>query len=281
MALNNPRSIFGIHQVSPYSRETGEFYGTIKVLSGSSLSLSGEQVKLEGGSNKFTWATEAGKISAEMSLKFKEYPAFVFELFFGKAPTEVGSSASGEVVGYADKVGAISSVISAVGIIPTTGSEKLKFGHYIVKAKDADEIELYHSSDIDGGEYLNDKLKVATITIAAGSNDVTEYGLRFTAGAGSLTAGDTAEFTVLPPYESKLEVVVGGAADVTPEFGAIIMAEKRADKSLVAVDAFRCKATGMPLGFETKAFSESEVKAELMYDAAKGGVFKFMAIKES
>lgn len=281
MALTNPRAIFGIHQISPYSRETGEFYGTLKVLSSSSLSLSGEQVKLEGGSNKFTWATEAGKISAEMSLNFKEYPAFVFELFFGKSPTEVGASASGEVVGFANKKGSLKSVVTGVSIIPTTGSEKLKFGHYVLKAVAADEIEIFHSNDIDGGEYMDDKLKVASVTIEAGTNDVAEYGLRLTAVAGSLTVGDTAELTVLPPYESKLEVVVGGIADTTPEFGCIIMAEKRADKSLVAVDAFRCKATGMPLGFESKAFSESEVTAELMYDAEKGGVFKFMALKQS
>ena len=71
MALSNPRIVFGVHSVSPYSRTTGEFYGILKVLGGSSLSLSGELLKLNGGSRKYPWAVEDGLITAEMTLKVK------------------------------------------------------------------------------------------------------------------------------------------------------------------------------------------------------------------
>lgn len=281
MALSNPRAIFGIHQVSPYKLDgSGEFYGTLKVLASSSLSLSGEQVKLNAGSNKFPWASEAGAIESTMSLSFSEYPAFVFELFFGKAPTVSGASAGGEVAGYGDKKGSsVSPVVTGVSVIPTTGAEKLKFGSYLLKATAADELALYHSTDVDGGEYIDDSLKVATIEVTGSQVDLAEYGLRFAISAGTLVVGDTAEFSVFPPYSSKLEVVVGAPSDLTPEFGALIMAEKRGDGSLVAVDAFRCKASGMPIGLEAKAFSTSEVSADLLYSAERGGVFKFVALK--
>lgn len=287
MSLSAPRHLFGVHQFSPYSLETGEFFGTIKCLSGSSLSLSGEQVKLTGGSNKYTWAVETGLVTAEMSLKFKEYPAFVFELFMGKAPT-TSTISSGQVADFANKKGSSiksgSAGVSSVDVIPTTGAANLKFGKYVLKAVDSNTLGLYHSTDInhDVGvdvEYSNDALKVAEFDVASGSNDLAAFGLRFMGvGSAAFVAGDTAEFNVYPAGE-KMEVVIGGAADVTPEFGCIVMAEKRSDKSLVALEVFRAKASGLPLGLESKAFSESEVKIDCLYDPVKNGVFKFLSLK--
>lgn len=286
MSLSAPRHLFGVHQFSPYSLETGEFFGTIKCLTGSSLSLSGEQVKLNAGSNRYAWSVETGLITAEMSLKFSEYPAFIFELFLGKAPTT--STSVGEVAGFANKKGASiksgSAGVSSVDVIPTTGAANLKFGKYVLKAVDANTLAVYHSTDInhDVGtdvEYMNDALKVAELDIGSGANDLAAFGLRLMGvGTAAFVAGDTAEFHVYPAGE-KMEVVIGGAADVTPEFGCIVMAEKRSDKSLVALEVFRAKASGLPLGLESKAFSESEVKIDCLFDPAKNGVFKFLSLK--
>lgn len=291
MSLRTPRSIFGIHQVSPYNIETGEFYGTLKVLASSSLSLSGEQIKLSGGSNKFDWATESGKITAEMSLKFKEYPAFVFELFFGKKATEtLIENAEGEVGGFTNKAGGsikdAANGVASVGVIPTSGAADLKFGLYVLKAVDASTLKVYHSTDIDHNrgatvEYDTDMLDVATIDLST-ETDIESLGLRFVkVGTPAFDAGDTAEFYVYPPYNEKLEVVVGSPSDVTPEFGAFVVAEKRSDKGLIALDVFRCKATGLPIGMEAKAFSEAEAKVSCLFDPAKNGVFKFMSLKPS
>jgi len=292
MALSAIRPIFGIHQFSPYNRTTGEFYGTIKCLKSSSISLSGDLVKLEAGSSRFQWASESGKISAEMSLKFSEYPAFVFQLFLGKSPTEVTTpSTTGEVNNFANVNGStikdVSNGVSGVSVTPSTGAAMLKYGKYIVKATGSNTLDIYVSTDINfdrgtSSDYTNDLLKVESVTISGATNDSTTTGLRFTkVGTPAFTTGDTATFDVLPPYSKKLEVVIGNSSDVSPEFGAIVMGQKRGDLSLTAVDVFRAKASGMPIGFDEKAFSESEAKCDLLYDSAKGGVFKFMSINVS
>ena len=87
MSLSEPRAIFGVHSVSPYDRDTGEFKGILKVLGSSTVTLAGELIKLNGGSNKYAWAVEQGLISAETTLKTREYPNFLYELFLGKIPT--------------------------------------------------------------------------------------------------------------------------------------------------------------------------------------------------
>ena len=83
MGLSEPRVFFGVHSIAPYSRTTGEFFGIAKVLATSTLSFTGELIKLNGGSNKWPFAIEDGLLSAEISLGLKEYPNFVFELFLG------------------------------------------------------------------------------------------------------------------------------------------------------------------------------------------------------
>ena len=292
MGLSNPRSIFGIHEISPYRRDTGKFYGKLRVLSGSSISFTGEQIKLNGGSNKYPWSVESGLITSEMTLKFKEYPGFVFELFFGKAATEVLTpSATGEINDYANVKGvSIKDAVnglSSITIIPSTGSGNLKFGRYVLVATDSDTVDIYVSSDLnfDRGtseDYTDDLLKVDTVDISAATNDVVSLGLRFNkTGTPAFVVGDTATFDVLPPYSSKMSVVVGAPTDTTPEFGALIAAEKRADLSIVYMDVFRAKATGMPIGLEAKTFSESEVKVDCLYDSAKSGVFKFLSVNPS
>lgn len=290
MGLSQPRSTFGVHSVSPYRRSDKTFYGIIKVLDSSSISLSAEQVDLFGGSNKYPWASEDGQITSEMTLNVSQMDDFMFELFLGKAPTKNTAEASGNVSAAVNVKG--TSVIAATGIlapvvIPTTGAANLKFGKYVLKAKDADELEVYASSDIDfargtDGDYTSDDLLIGTVSIATTANaDLAAYGLRFTGGASvtAFTPGDTAEFEVRPINSGSSEVIVGAAADVFPEFGAIVMAQARSNGELFEIDAFRCKASGMPISFETFAWNKPEVKAKLLYDAAKNGVFKMRHLK--
>jgi hypothetical protein len=293
MALSNPRAIFGVHQTTFYNRTTGLPYGTIKAQKSSSLSLSGELVKLTGGSNKYPWAVEDGLITAELSLKVSEYPAFMFELMLGKAPTETSSDTAGSVANFVDKNGAsikdASNGISAISVIPTTGAANLKFGHYVIKAVSSTTVDIYMSTDIQHARgtdvsYQNDLLKVTAspITIAAGTNDAADLGLRLTGvGTPAFTTGDTAEFQVIPPHSGAMEVSLGGASDISPEFGAIVYAQKRSDGSMTCVDLYRCRGIGLPLGFEQGAFSESEIKAEALYDSEKDAICKFWNVKAS
>ncbi len=286
MGLSNPRSTYGIHSASPYNRSTGLFYGTMKVLDSSSLSLTAEQNDLTGGSNKYPWASEDGAISAEMSLKVGQMEDFMFELFLGKAPTAQSAETSGNVSTLTNKNG--TSVVAATGIasvsaITTTGPANLKFGKYVVKAMSATTVKVYHSTDIDHArgtdvEYADDQLSVTasalTITTGADTN-IAALGVKLVGGAGTIgmTTGDTATFEVRPINTKSMGVRIGAAADVFPEFGCIIMAQQRSTGEMFEVDAFRCKASGMPIGFEAFAWNKPEVKAKLLYDSVKNGVF--------
>ncbi len=295
MALTAPRVIFGVHSVTPYSRVDGTFYGILKVLGGSMISLTGELSKLRGGSNKYPWAVEDGAVSAEMSLKVKEYPDFLFELFLGVAPTAGTTEASGNVSTLTNKKGSTvmhaTTGIASVIVIPSTGAANLKFGKYVVKAVSATTVDVYHSSDADisrgtDGSYTTDTLKVAaaqTITTGAATTDIAAYGLRFTGGSGTIamTTGDTATFEVRPINDKSMSVTIGGQADEYPEFGAIVMAQKRGNGEMLEVDCFRCKGIGLPISLQESAFSEAEIKMEAFYDSTLDGVFKIRHVTPS
>lgn len=295
MAKSDPRAVFGVHGFTAYSRTDGTFYGSVDVLGGSSLALSGELIKLNGGSFKFPVAVEDGLISAEMTIKPKEYPDFLFELFLGKAPTAAGADADGSVDGFANKLGTsvfeATTGIATVAAIPTSGPADLKFTKYVVKAVSATTVDVYAASSVDFSHgvdvvYENDALKITAspLTITSGGDtDLTDYGLRFTGGSGTiaLTTGDTAVFEVLPPSSKSMSVVIGSNTDVFPEFGAIVVAKKRGNGEMFEIDVFRCKGVGLPLNMEENAFSEAEVKCEAFYDAAKGGIMKIRDVVPS
>lgn len=293
MALSEPRVFFGVHSVAPYSRTTGEFFGIAKVLATSTLSFTGELVKLNGGSNKWPWAIEDGLLSAEISLGLKEYPNFVFELFLGKAPTTNAAEAAGSTSGLANVKG--TSMVSVAGIASVgvkSGSEAdVKFGKYIVKALSSTTVDVFMSSDLDFARgtdkvYENDALKITAspLTIVAATPvTIPDFGLELTgdAGAIALVTGDTAEFFVRPINTESTDVTIGATTDFRPEFGMIAMGAKRADDSMVEFDLFRCKGIGLPIGLEENAFSEAEVTVEAFYDAVKNAVFKMRHVVAS
>jgi hypothetical protein len=295
MSLSAPRSFFGVHSFTPYSRTTGLFYGTLKVLKGSSLSLSSEMTELSGGTSKYPWAIEEGLIKAEMSLKFAQYEDFLFELFLGKAPTALSAETSGNCSTLTNKYGT-SVMHASTGIATATvkSAEKtdLKFGKYVVKAVSATTVDVYFSSDLDigrgtNGSMQNDALKITasplTVT-AATAVEIPDFGIELTGGSGiiGMTTGDTATFSVRPVNTGGMTVDIGGQADQSfAEFGAIVMAAKRSNGEMFEMDAVRCKAAGMPLNFEQNAFSEAEVKINCLYDQELDKVFSLRHVKAS
>jgi hypothetical protein len=285
MSLSAPRSSFGIHSVSPYNRSTGEFFGELRVLENSSLSLAGETIDLLGGSNKFPWEAADGAITAEMSLAFSEYPDFVFELFLGNAPTSNAAEATGSISGFANVKGSsIKDASNGIDAIEVTSGDSadLKFGKYIIKALSSDRFDVFLSSDIDigrgtDGEMLTDTLKIAS-NLDISSADVVDatFGITFSkVGTPNFTTGDTAEFFVRPVNTKSMDVTIGSTANQSfPNFGAIIYSQKKGDGEMFEVDAFNCKAVGMPLNFARNTFSAAEVTVKMLYDSAKDGVFK-------
>jgi len=293
MALSDPRVFFGIHSFTPYNRSTGLFYGEVRVLKGSSLALSGELIDLMGGSSKYPWASEDGAITSEISLKVSQFEDFMFELFLGAAPTSNSAETLGNVSTIVDKFGTttVDAVTGIASVTALAASEAdLKFGKYVVKVISSTTVDVFFSSDADigrgtDGSFQNDALKITSsaLTITTGGNtNIPNFGLKLTGGSGviAMTVGHTATFEVRPINSGSMTVTVGGVANqIFPEFGSIIMAQKRGNQELTEIDAFRCKAVGMPLGFEQSAFAETEVKIKALYDSALDGVFKFRHVK--
>lgn len=291
MALSKPRTIFGVHSVTPYSRATRLPYGEAQVLQGSTFSLEGGLIELKGGSNRFTWQVEDGDIDATLAFTVSEYPNWLFELFGGKAPTVGSAEASGNVSAITDFKG--TSVVAATGIasvgaIPSTGAPNLKMGKYVVKATGADSFKVYCLSDIDfgrgtDGSFIDDSLEIFSQTGATtGSTyDITAFGLRITMGASvtAMNADDTATFEVRPVNTFNRIVKIGGIADSFPEFGCVIYAQKSGSGALFEIDAFKMKAIGLSLGAERKAFGQSEYSAKASYDQERDGICEIREVE--
>lgn len=293
MARTAPRSIFGVHGVTPYNRTTGLPYGELRVAKGSSLSMSGEQVDLTGGSSKFPWASEEGAISAEMTLNVGELPNFMFTLFLGTAPTDnAAEPTTGNISTMVDKNG--TTVMDATNGIASVfllagSAANLKFGKYVVKALTASTFNLYLLSGIDAGRgtdisFLTDDMCVASaVAFTASVASVPALGLSWAQiGTPAFTVGDTAEFAVRPTNSLSTTVRIGGVTGQSfPEFGALVYAQKRGNQEMLELDIFRCKGAGMPLPFEMGAFAGFEVKVKCLYDETKDGLFDMRHVSPS
>lgn len=291
MALSKPRTIFGVHSVTPYSRTSRIPYGEAQVVQGSTFALEGSLIELKGGSNRFTWQIEDGDIDATLSFTVSEYPNWLFELFGGKAPTVGSAEPSGAVSAITDFKG--TSVVAATGIasvaaIPSTGAADLKMGRYVVEATAADAFKVYCLSDVDfgrgsDGSFVDDSLAIFSQTGATSGStyDITAFGLRITMGASAtaMTVGDTATFEVRPVNTFNRSVKIGGIADAFPEFGCVIYAQKSGSGALFEIDAFKMKAIGMSLGAERKAFGQSEYSAKASYDQEKNGLCEIREVE--
>lgn len=285
MALSRVRQIFGIHEVTPYKTATRLPYGTLKVLGGATFTLSGELIKLEGGSYNYAWAVEDGRQTAELTFTAREYPPFMYELFLGKAPTEASASSSGSVTTITNVSGSSVAANTGIGSVSvTSGSDsELKFTKYVIKATDSDTVTMYAYSDQDftrgtDKSFESDDLEIlsADLTITqSAATAVSGFGLDLNGGSGNtiaMTSGETASIEVLPPTTRNHTVKIGNPVDRTPEFGCYLVAETASNGRMYAIDCFRCRAIGMPISLNEKAFSEAEIKAEVFYDSSEEGI---------
>ncbi|MGY5854059.1 MAG: hypothetical protein RTU92_10865 [Candidatus Thorarchaeota archaeon] len=295
MALSQPRELYGIHNVTFYDRSNGLPYGILRVLGSSSLNITGETVSLNGGSSPYAWDTQGGAITPEMSLNFKEYPNFLFQVLFGATVTEAAApDTDGDVTTLTNVLGTSaqddSTGIASVGL-ETDEEAELKFGKYIVKVVTTTAVDVYGLTNVDFSrgtdeDFEDDTLKLTATPIiipdsSGGTVSLPDFGVEFTAGSSSvaMTIGDTAEFTIKPPYTNDTDILVGSPDSCIPEFGAFLAAQRKGDGTMWTIDCFRVTALGFPLGLEEKAFAESEITANLSYDAAAGGIFRLRRVK--
>lgn len=292
MSLSDPRILYGVHSVSPYSRTDGLPYGILKVIGSANLALSSDLEQLFAGSNKYAWAAENKTVSTEFTAKVKAYPGFLFSLFLGAAVTDAGVDAAGTTSTLANKKGA--SMLAATGLasvsVLTASKANLKFGKYVIKATAATDFKVYLVSDIDisrgaAASYVDDSLEVATVTGVAttANSDVAGLGLRFTGGASTtaFVVGDTATFEVLPPSTKSSAIVVGKSTDTFPAFGALLLSQKRATGEMFEIDAHNCVGGGLPISLEENAFSQPELKMTCLYDSVLDRVFTIRHILPS
>lgn len=290
--LTAPRSIFGIHSVTPYNLTTGLFYGMLRVLKGSTFTLNGDVVELRGGSNRFPWSVEDGNISAELQLNCAEYPNFLFELFLGKAPTAVAAEASGNCSTLTNKNGT-SAMSATVGIATATvkaaAKADLKFGKYVVVVTAAAAVDVYCSSNIDfqrgtDKDYETDLLKITPTPLAITTGAATEiagYGVELTGGSGTIgmTVGDTATFEVRPITTGvNMTGVFGGLTDVFPSFGALLYSAQKGNGEMFEIDVYQVKAIGLALGAQEKQYSEYTVSGKASYYGPKAGLFSLRSV---
>lgn len=284
MALQDPRIIYGVHSISPYSRLDGTPYGILKVIGSAALALNADLEQLYAGSNKYAWAAESKTVSTELTAKVKAYPGFLFQLFLGAAVTDAAADTAGTVSTLTNKKGA--SMLATTGLasvtVLTASKANLKFGKYVIKATATAAFKIYLLSDIDIargtlGTYVDDSLEIATVSgVATGANsDVAALGLRFTGGASAtaFVTGDTATFEVLPPSSKSSNIVVGKSTDSFPNFGALLLSQKRATGEMFEIDAHNCVGGGLPISFEENAFSQPELKMTCLYDSGLDRVF--------
>lgn len=290
--LSDPRIIYGIHSISPYSRTDGTPYGILKVVGSADIALSSALEQLYAGSNKYAWAAENKTVNAEFKAKVKAYPGFLFSLFLGSTVTDVGVDTSGTISAPVNKKG--TSVIAAAGLatiaVLSASKANLKFGKYILKALTSSTLGIFLLSDIDitrgtAAVYTDDTLLlVDAISIATTvATNITDLGLVLTGGATTtaFVVGDTATFEVLPLSTKSTRIVVGQSTDTFPAFGALLLSQKRATGEMFEIDAHNCVGGGLPINFTENAFSQPDLTVACLYDSSQNRVFTIRHILPS
>ena len=295
MGLPERKTIYGVHSVTPYNPATGVPLGdTAKVVGNLTMTLTGDNVALNGGSNPFPWAVENGLINTETTLLLREYPNFVYEAFLGAEVTKRVAEASGGVDDPTNRKGTsmVDGTTGIAAIAVKSGEEaNVKTGKYVIEAASATTINVYAMSDVDfknGTDltYVDETLKInsSPITITdGGAVSIPNTGLEITGGSGTVafTSGDTALVESRGINTGSQEVKIGGAADSFPNVGLLCYAQKAGDNSIYEIDLFKCKGAGAPINFAEKAFSEAEIPIVAFYDSAQDAVAKIRRIQNA
>ena len=291
MALSDPRAVFGIHSFVPYNRTTLIPNGIVRVIGGGEVNLEAERIELFGGSQRFPFLSEAGRIDSEFTFTAKEYPDFLFELFLGADITTTAAEAGGSINNEANVVGtsALDATTGVDNVSIDTASE-LKFGTYLFVAASATTGNLYALANIDEAKGatdldINDSMQLVagpfTISNSSATN-IAELGIDLNGGTGvAFVTGDSFSFEVFPIHTGASTIQVGKTGTTFPEFGARMMAAKLSDGRIFEINAFRANGSGLPIGLTENEFSEPELTMKLLFDSTKGRVFDIIALDGS
>lgn len=291
MALERKQIMFGVQAIVPYHRtgpNKGRPYGLSEVVGSAGLELAGEVMSLTGGSNRYPWQTAHGFIEPKIALTAKEFPSFFYELFLGVSPA-VKDASGGLIEEISNVVG--SGLFDATGKlvrgISITDANNLKYGTYLVVYNaGGPSINVFASASIDNN--LGDsptvfadgflKINETALAVAQGADiNIAQLGVTLDVAttaegfdATSANDGDSFMFTLIPPSGYYRDMVVGRSQDRFPEFGLYMYSEKGGDNSAMVIDAFKCKANGLPHTMGEKAFTEAEINIVPSQDGDRG-----------
>lgn len=293
MALTRNQSSFGIHSICPYNSETYEPYGIFKVVGSLTLNDAQEQIPLMGGSSNYPWDIESGAATTEGSFTIREIPDFVFTPVHGATATTGAAETAGAVGTIANMKG--TTAVAATGIasvgLKSGSSADVKNGIYMGVVASATTVNIYALTDVDflrGTDltYQNDALKItaSALTIATTTAvEIPSTGLELTGGAGviAMTVGDTFWFDSRSINTGSTRVTVGASGLQKPNIGLVVAAQKKGNNEIFMIDIMKAKLGGLPMNFAEKAWMESEVTFQAVYNSVRDGVYRFIRVDGS
>ena len=296
MSLCAPKTIYGVHSLSLYNRETWEPYGIIKVLGSLAFNLTGDFNDLYGGSSLYAWESEQGVLSAELSGTIKEIPNFAFEKFLGASVTANSAETSGNVGTLTDKYGTVVNATTGVASAGAkSGSEAdLKDGLYLVKVVSATTVDVYAMSDYDFDKgtdksFETDLLKITatplTVPDSGAAVEVPGYGFELIGGSGTVdletagAIGDTAYVYVRKVNSGSDLITNGQSTAVFPAFGAMVASQKKGNGNTFETQLFNCKAIGLPISHTEAEWMNSDITLRAIYDSTENAVAKFRRVQ--
>lgn len=287
MTLGSPKTVYGIHSITLLRRVDKVPLGIVKVMAGAELAVSGSFNDLFGGSSRYPYDSEAGVLDTSMNFTVKEFHNMLLTQALGASVTEVAAEASGNVGTLTNQKGAFVGASTGIASVAASTPADLKSGMYVCVVTGAKVFDVYAVSDIDfvkgtAGSYLDNALKIGTITMGDTSDTqaLTGYGFTFTGGSGTvaLVTGDTAFFYVRRQNSGVDLITVGQSAQDFPEFSAMIYAQRKANGDMLEIYAPKVKALGLPLSLQEQAWATSQVQAKLLYDADEDCVYKIRRV---
>jgi len=286
---NTKKSLFGVKSLIIYDRDTYVPKGIFEVINGVEFAREVEQLPLTGGHRNSPWAIEAGEPTNTLTATLREYPNFAFEMFDNATVTETtGEDTTGFVDTIANKVGtSIANATTGIASVAAiSGSEGiLPHGRIVVVGtSDPTKVNVYLQGDVSSGAMpvVNELPLLAADLVIPGTDgtvDLTDYGIRFTGGSGSiaLVEDDVAYFDVRPENSKTTKVSV--ADDSTPSnFGVILVYPKTSDKKHTIIRFPDVYAIGMSFNAATREFSEFEQVMTPIYCADEGFLYEKITI---
>jgi len=290
MAESAPRLIYGIDSITLYNVTDGLPFGSMRVLGGFTGGIAGDLNELTGGSSKWPWGVEGGKLTGELSLTVKELLNMNLEIFMGKQPTDNAAEAAGSITALVDKKGTVidaTTGIASVGL-KSGSSANVKFAKYVIKTVSATTVDVYLVNRVDVGRGTNlviqddlQKITASALTVpgTSGVVEIPNTGVEIIGGSGTIdlvalgAAGDTGTFNTQPINTKSMNVTIGSTTDTFPEFGCLASAKQLSNGEMFEIDFVRCKGIGFPVTLTEAAWAEAEIKIKAFYNSTLDKVY--------